>query len=159
MPTTSAYWTSFQKTLGSCAQKSLRSSSNTRQIQALVSIGHVYTVLDYGANVVFDFVENNEANNLAAQVEGAIKAKASQEEILNILKEAPGDEEQGGSEQFSPLKVIIAAITKLSEGPIKTLFFFPDFCFRDNSDASGQQELLALLRSHRKVPPESQGTR
>ena len=46
--------------------------------------------------------ENAEACSVAAKVEAAIKAKAPQEEILAVLKEAT-DEEQ--NEQFSPLKV------------------------------------------------------
>ncbi len=66
--------------------------------------------------------ENAEANNLAAKVEAAIKAKAPQEEIQNILKEA-ADEEQ--NEQFSPLKV--GANSNMGYYII-VIFFFSSCC-------------------------------
>ena len=45
---------------------------------------------------------NNMANNVAAKVENAIKQKATQEEILEVLKEIPDEEAE---QQLNPLRV------------------------------------------------------
>ena len=47
---------------------------------------------------------NNMANNVAAKVENAIKQKATQEEILELLKEIPDEEAE---QQLNPLRVYI----------------------------------------------------
>ena len=53
--------------------------------------------------VLSHFLEDADAHTLATKIEAAIKAKAPQEEVQNILKEV-SDEEQ--TEQYSPLKVL-----------------------------------------------------
>ena len=48
--------------------------------------------------------ETNIANTVATKVQSAIKQKASQEEIMEILKEIPDDD---GEPQTNPIKVKI----------------------------------------------------
>ena len=48
--------------------------------------------------------ETNIANTVATKVQSAIKQKASQEELMEILKEIPDDD---GEQQTNPLKVNI----------------------------------------------------
>ncbi len=101
-----------------------------------------------------DFAENVEANNVAAKVEAAIKAKAQQEEIQNILKEAT-DEEQ--NEQFSPLKVKHIRIQVDLQVILDQSAFPSGVSVCPDLVELGQQEFLSFFRRHRQIPSDTKG--
>ena len=126
-----------------------------------IKIIHVNRISDLICLIILD--ENTVARSISIKVQNAIKQKASQDEILEVLKEIPDED---GEQQTNPLRVIISQLIYLNMYEYACNFIFDDYLssysfldirVRTISDAIRIKEFFSLIRCDCQISPNIQG--